>query len=552
MHRPARHAAATIVAGMALLGSLALPATASAQQPEADDRACTLVLEPATDSTRSVRIQVEPNRYVTHVGNGLLATCGDARMNSDSAVSYGGEQRVRMIGSVDYRDSVRTLTADTLTYFQAEDRVLAVGDVVLVRRASGSRLTGPRVEFLRVRSPEERRTVATGRSQLEVYPDSAPRDTAAGDTASPGVVDADRIVMLGEREARTWGDVRIRRSGTDARADSAFFQMESGTGRLMGAPRVDGETFTLTGDTIFTGFEEGELRDVESVGEARATGEDFDLYSERIRGRTRAEELDRLWAYGTGRSVAVSPPYRLAADSIDTAFAGGEMDTLYAVGSARALEIGDRPAEDPRSSISLTAGERSWITGDTLVFSFARRVAAAPDDSAPPPEREAPSDSGAAVPGGGRETDDEADGPGAESGTRLERVRAAGDARAYHVLRGAETDEAPARDYQLAQVIEIFFEDGEVARVEGQQAVGIHLDPMEGAGRPAPTPSDDTAQGDRPAPEAPPDTVGEAPPDTTEGAVPDTASEAKPDTTGGARADSPDRDDASWERREGP
>lgn len=524
---------------MALVGWLALPAAAGAQQQGADGRACTLVLEPATDSTRSVRIQVAPNRYVTHVGNGLLATCGDARMNSDSAVSYGGEQRVRMIGSVDYRDSVRTLTADTLTYFQAEDRILAVGDVVLVRRASGSRLTGPRVEFLQVRSPEERRTVATGRSRLEVYPDSGSRDTAAGGAASPAVVDADRIVMLGEREARTWGDVRIRRSGTDARADSAFFHMESGTGRLMGAPRVDGETFTLTGDTIFTGFEEGELRDVESVGEARATGEDFDLYSERIRGRMRAEELDRLWAYGAGRSVAVSPPYRLAADSLDTAFAGGEMDTLYAVGSARALEIGDRPAEDPRSSISLTAGERSWITGDTLVFSFARRVAAAPADSAAAPEGDAPSDSGAAVPGGAEK--DEADGPGAESGTRLERVRAAGGARAYHVLREAETDEAPARDYQLARVIEIFFEDGEVARVEGQQAVGIHLDPMEGAGRPAPEPSADTTQGGRPPLDAPPDTVGEAPRDTTGEARSDTTSDAQPDSPGRRAGVSPER-----------
>ena len=341
-----------------------------------------IVLEPATDSTRSVRVQVEPDRYVTHVGNGLYATCGDARMNADSAVSYGGEERVRMIGSVDYRDSVRTLTSDTLTYFQAEDRILAVSDVVLVRRASGSRLTGPRVEFLRVRSARERRTVATGRSRLLVYPDSAARDTAARDTADPVQVDADRIEMLGEREVRTWGDVRIQRPRVDARADSAFFRLDAGSGRLMGGPRVVGESFTLTGDTIFTGFEGGELRDVESVSEGRATGEDFDLYAERIRARMAGEELDRLWAHGAGRSVAVSPPYRLAADSLDTAFAAGEMDTLYAVGTARALEIGETPAEDPRSPLELTAGERSWIAGDTLVFSFTRRAATAPAEGA--------------------------------------------------------------------------------------------------------------------------------------------------------------------------
>lgn len=513
----------------AALAWLALSSAVGAQEEAPRGRGCTLVLEPATDSTRSVRVQEGPNRYVTYVGNGIRAVCGDARMDSDSAVSYGGEERVRMIGAVDYRDSVRTLTADTLTYFQAEDRVLAVGDVVLVRRASGSRLTGPTVEFLRVRSPEDRRTVATGRSRLLVFPDSAARDPAARDTASPVEVDADRIVMLGEREVRTRGDVRIRRPGMDARSDSAHFRVDAGTGRLMGSPRVDGERFTLTGDTILTGFEEGELREVESVSDARATGEDFDLHAARIRARMADEELDRLWAHGEGRSVALSAPYRLAADSLDTAFAAGEMDTLYAVGDARAVEIGgEGPEGDPRAPIALTADGRSWISGDTLVFSFAR-----PEDASP---AEAAADSaGAGIAGAdtmgadtagaaeGAEgappaeeevTGDAAAAAGSDGESRLEHVRASGEARAYHVLEPAESGEPPARDYQMARIIDIYFEDGEVARVVGQQAVGVHLDPMEGAGGPPPSPPDTAGLG--PPPE-------EARPDTAAGAAPDTA-----------------------------
>ena len=74
-----------------------LAAPVSGQVPDRPTgRACTLVMEPATDSTRSVRVQVEPGRYVTYVGNGIRAICGDARMDADSAVSYGGEQRVQV------------------------------------------------------------------------------------------------------------------------------------------------------------------------------------------------------------------------------------------------------------------------------------------------------------------------------------------------------------------------------------------------------------------------------------------------------------------------
>lgn len=523
MSGPRRRAPGSAAACLAILGGLALPAGGEAQPAGPAGRACTLVLEPATDSTQSVRVQVEPGRYVTYVGNGIRGICGDARMTADSAVNYGGEQRVRMIGNVDYRDSIRTLTADTLTYFQREDRVVALGDVVVERRASGSRLRGPRVEFLRVGSPEDRRTVATGRSRLLVYPDSAARDTAARDSAAPVEVDADRIVMLGEREVRTWGDVRIRRPRVDARADSAFFQLEAGTGRLMGGPRVEGESFTLTGDTILTGFAGGELREVESVRRARATGEDFDLYAERIRARMADDELERLWAHGEGRSVAVSPPYRLAADSLDTAFAAGEMDTLYAVGAARAVELGGEPEEDPRRPITLAAGERSWITGDTLIFSFARPPAA---DSAAgarpgPAPGEVATDTGgaagdtlpAAADAGGNEAP-----PARAEETRIERVRAVGSARAYHVLEPGEAGDRPARDYQLARVIEIFFREGEVDRVVGEQAVGIHLDPL----------------GDRAA--EPPGEAGATPPADTSRALPaDTAGEPPPGPAGGRR-----------------
>lgn len=428
---PARLAAA---AGLAL--SLAVPTHLSAQE---GGRACTLVLEPTTDSTRSVSVETAPDRYVTHVSGGLRWTCGDATMVADSAVRDEQSGRLEMIGDADYRDSVRTLQAEAVTYHEAEDRIVAVDDVVLTRLATGSVLRGPRVEFLRGPGEGIRRTVAVGRPHMTIRP-----DTAAGED-DPVEVDADSVVMVGE-EARTWGDVRIRRPDFDARADSAFFRRDEGTGVLHGSPVVTGEDFRLEGRTIHTRFREGELEEVDAVEEARAEGEEFELFAPRILTRLRDEKVHRLWAFGEGRSVAFSPPYRLVADSLEVAFADGAIDSLAAVGGSEAVEVGEERPDDPFADIPLSVGERSWVAGDTLTLWFA------PVEEGDADDRE------------------------------LRRMRAAGEGRAYHLLRPDEEDGRPGRHYQRGRAIVIFLEDGEATRVEGTDAIGVHLDPESGGG----------------------------------------------------------------------
>lgn len=487
----------------------AAPATG---QQAGDQRGCTLVLTPASDETQSVSVQVAEDRYVTYVGGGLNWRCGDARSYADSAVKYDVERRLKMIGSVDYEDALRTLTADTVTYYQAQDRILAEGDVELLRKSSGATLSGPVVEFYRASGGPVRRTVATGRPRLRVYPDTTP---AARDTAEPVLVDADRIELLAGNEARAWGDVQITRPDLDARADSAHFVMDVGTGVLYGSPRVVGEGVTLTGQTIRTSFSRGELEEVLAEREATATGEGFRLFSDRIRGELEGRRIERLWAFGEGFSVALAPPNRMAADSLAFAFAEGRIDTLYAVGDAQAVEVGPEGGAESRLPVPLGAGDRSWVAGDTLTLAFEEDTTAV--DAAAGEARVAAADS---VPNAGD--------------SELRRLEARGGARAYRILAARDGGDRPARHYQVGSEIVVHFRDGAARRVEGQRAIGVHLDPLPPGATPD-TAAADTTGGAAPSERAArsdtaPVPANEVLPDSA-AVTPDSAV-SPPDTTG--------------------
>lgn len=454
---------------------LASPASAGAQET-GPGRNCRLVLTPATDSTRSTSVEVSPEQYVTYVGGGLNWSCGRARAYADSAVKYDVQRRLEMIGSVDYEDDLRTLTARTVTYFESQDRIVADGDATVVRKSSGARLSGPHIEFYRSAGGALRRTIATGRPRLRVY-----ADTVARDTASPTLVDADRIELLPGDEAWAWGEVVIQRPDLDAAGDSAHFDMGAGSGVLYGeAPRVEGRGVTLTGRTIRTSFEDGELREVLAETEATATGESFRLLSDRIRARLTERRVERLWAFGEGASVALASANRLAADSLVFAFVNGRIDTLFATGEAQAVEVGDDAEGEGRDRYDLGSGERSWVAGDTLVLAFVPDTAPAPD-SAEGPGAVAAADSAA-------ESDD----------AQLRSLLARGSARAYRILRSEDGTGEPGRHYQKGAEIRIRFRDGNAYRVEGVRAIGVHLDPLPPGARPDTVPAD-TARSGSPA-----------------------------------------------------
>lgn len=400
-----------------------------------------VVKQPGSEAeprSNMVAIPEAPGRYEMHLGGGeVLGQCGDATMTGDSAVHLEHLAEALMVGSVRYRDTTRVLDADRVTYYGFQDRVVAEGDVRLQRLANGATLEAPRVEFLRT-PLRGSRTVATGRPHMTI--------PTGGPDSEPFEVDSDVAEFEGEERAFARGNVVLARSDLDATADSARFDA-AGLGVLYGRPVVRGEGFTLTGDSVHAGFGDDELREVRAFGDAAASGEDFDLQSDLVTAVISGGEVERLWAYGEGRSVAASGAFQLAGDSLEFAFTAGVLDSIAAVGEATSVETVPHVPGTPliEADLSLEPGS-NWLTGSTIRAFFA---------------------AGPAGPGGDLSGD-----------PQPERLTAVGDARSFYAaVRDSTRSDAPSRNYLLGREIEVLFKDGEPEHVTAKDAIGIYLEP---------------------------------------------------------------------------
>lgn len=414
--------------------------------------------------------------YTTHLGGGTVTLrCGGAVMTGDSAVHFETDRRAEMIGRVDYRDTTRTLTAHRVTYYEANGQVVATGDVELVRIATRATLGAPRVSFYRAGAGGGvGRTLATGRPHMVMPPE---------DRGPPIEVDADAAEFLGDTVALARGDVVIRRTDFDATADSARFAGE--TGRLYGRPVVTARGMRIEGDSIYAGLASAGVDRLHAFGTARGEGETVELEAEEILILTSSaeDEVERIEAYG-GRALAAAQAFLIAGDSLDIRFAAGRLDSVTAVGTARSFQLGEAgdtvdvgepenlgeagepaavraPLIEPEPGLS---DEASWIEGDTIRAWF---------ESAPGAPA-GPAEAGAA-----------------EASARIRRLLASGAARSYFAaVRDTTRSGRPSRNYIIGGSIEIRFIDGEPAGVTGDQAIGIFLEPSEGAGPGAATARD--------------------------------------------------------------
>ena len=405
-----------------------------------------------------------------HLGGGTVTLrCGAAVMTGDSAVHYETEQRAEMIGSVDYRDTTRTLTADRLTYYEPNGQVVAQGNVELVRLATRATLSGPRVSFFRAGAGGGvGRTLATGRPHMVMPPESG--------TGPPIEVDADEAEFLGDTVAHARGDVTIRRPDFDATADSARFADE--TGRLFGRPVVTARGMRLEGDSIHAGLASAGVDRLHAFGAARGEGETVQLEAEEILILTSSadDEVERIEAFGD-RALAAAEAFLVAGDSLDIRFTAGRIDSVTATGSARSFQLegaegggdagapqegaqqaeqehADEPLVEPEAGLS---DETGWIEGDTIRAWF----------EAPPGGRDGV--------GGAAEGEDSA---------RIRRLLARGAARSYFAaVRDTARSERASRNYIIGERIDIRFADGEPAEVTADQAIGVFLEPSDGTAR---------------------------------------------------------------------
>jgi hypothetical protein len=440
---------ALAVAWTTALAGQQRPARAAAQPT-----GCRFQLQHVGGIGKQVVVGVDTNYYAN---GGVRLMCADssARIASDSLALFGRGRNtiVEFIGHVRYEDSITVQSANRGTYHRNGDRWEARGNVVTENRKDGSTIAGPSLDYLRA-VPGVRDTVelfASGRPTIRSFP----RDSGTG-RREPYLIVADRVRMRGND--RTWagGRVTIDRSDFTARSDSLFLDSGAGNaGRLIGSPVMKGlgrDSFELTGHRIDLVLERQAITYVTAVGQGHAVSRDLDLVADTIGLDLENEQLIQTVAWGDSvRPRGLTAEYEIRGDSVAFDTPG---QRLREVRAYRSAWVGGRVDG---------AGERDWMSGDSVIATFATIDSSGTQRSA------------------------------------LSELRATGKARSYY--RVADTGKnagVPSINYSRGDRITVRMKPGgrqgvDRVKIDGQ-VDGIHLEPL--------PPAPDTVRAQSPTPGA--------------------------------------------------
>jgi lipopolysaccharide export system protein LptA len=306
------------------------------------------------------------------------------RLASDSAEYYEVNGMMLLVNNVSYDEPGRVhLTANRLTYYTANEQLVAEGNVVLTM-PSGTTMTGPQAEYLR-EAPgirDRARLTAIGRPILRVVtsPTDSQRphgaDAASKDTAT---IIANTILDEGDSLVYASGQVQIIRPDVTATSDSATFDQGTELAHLVNNAQIKGtrgRPFTLSGSLVDLYSKQRELTRVVSRGKARVLSDDLDLKSDTVDLRVRESRVERAYAWGPSRAVATSPDRDVVADSIEAIMPAQRIRELHAVRRAVARSVPD--------TTKITSKERDFLAGDTIVARFDTLTAAQDTTKNPP------------------------------------------------------------------------------------------------------------------------------------------------------------------------
>jgi len=393
-------------------------------------------------ATRPVLALQQPSgQYNVWAGGDVVSNCRAKGLvvTADSLEYYGDEGRTVLIGRANYRDRRLRLTSTTLTYFEPDERILAVENVVGTL-PTGSTIRGPQLEFLRavpLIRPQQLAT-AIGRPTISLVE----RD-AQGRAQPPVRITGNTVWMVGDSIVAASGSVVVVRPQLTATGDSLYADAGQGLLRIMRTPRIvgtRGRPFTLTGETIDLLTRRRKLERVLAKSNAEAQSEELNLKSDTIDMRVTDDLLQRAIVWGKGRAFATSPSQSVTADSIDVLLPLQRVRQLNAVRGAVAMGTPD--------TAGVVTTERDRLTGDTIIAYF---------DSIP-----------------ARDT---------VSRPRIRLLRSLGSATSLrHVAPGDTTLCAPRILYTRGRTIDVQFTAGVVDTVEVldrvQLASGALLDPQ--------------------------------------------------------------------------
>ena len=345
----------------ALLLGVILASQAPAQASPPNGR-CQFVLD-RTPTTNLNSIKLPSGQYNSYIGGGVIARCPAQKivLKSDSLESYGDEGRFFFIGHVDYKEPRLKLKSDFLTYFQREDRILALLNVD-AQLPSGSTLKGASLEYFRpipkVRTRQK--GVAIGRPTMTILDKDA-----QGKPQPPVTLTGNSIWLEGDSVVASSGEVVVVRPELTATGDSLYLDGGSGLLRMMRKPRITGtkgRPFTLVGETIDLLSQRKKLERVLAKNASEAVSEDLTLKSDTIDLRVADDFLQRAIIWGKSRAHATSPTQTILADSIDVLMPGQRVREMHAVRLASAEGMPD--------TTKFHTTEKDRLTGDTIIAHF--------------------------------------------------------------------------------------------------------------------------------------------------------------------------------------
>jgi hypothetical protein len=370
-------------------------------------------------------------------GGNVRLRCRGTRisMQSDSVAAYGGTV-VQFIGNVKYRDSTISMDADNGTYYKNGERWEARGRVATRNLATGSSLTGPSLDYLRVVKGvrDTLEMFAVGRPKINYVPsDSTARK------GEPYVIVGDRVRFKGDDRIWAGGKVTIDRSDFAARSDSMRLDTGLGSEAVLtgGEPVLRGlgpDSFRVTGKRIDLKLVNREIDNLLARGSAHAISRDLDLVADTIALHLRARKLERTFAWGDpAHSLASSSAYAMRAESLAIDSPGQQLREVRGFGTAW---LG--------GAVDTLSKDRDWMRGDTIIAQFASA------DSSGKPR---------AV---------------------LSRIEARALAQSYHVDPNLVSPQRPSINYSRGDVIVVTMRppaDGGVERVDVRGRVdGVQLE----------------------------------------------------------------------------
>ena len=260
------------------------------------------------------------------------------------------------------------MDADRGTYIKNRERWEARGKVVTKNLVTGSTLTGPSLDYMRVVKGvrDTMEMFATGRPTIQYFPS----DTG-GQKAEPYVIVGDRVRLKGDDRIFAGGKVTVDRSDFASRSDSLRLDTgPGGDGTLIGGRPVlrgiGADSFSITGNRIDLKLEGRELTYLLAKGNSKAVNKEWELVADTIALDVNRRKLEQTLAWGDSlRPSATSTSYAMRADSLALDTPGQRLREVRGFGRAWLGGTVYEPTKD-----------RDWMRGDTVIARFAARDSA--------------------------------------------------------------------------------------------------------------------------------------------------------------------------------